>query len=121
MKAARWCRMKTRALCGPFRCFVAGGAATIALFTATPARAEYAENEGGRSIASLTLATAGATALGFDIGDTIYLAMGPGHHAGRIVTGIGSFVGACGLIGGGAFALAMVGDEHVPGGDPNSA
>ena len=94
---------------------LAAGAALLATLTATAAHAEYVENYMARDFALVTLATAGSTAVAFDVGDAIYLAKGRGGQPGRIVCGVGSIVAGVGLLAGGALSLSIGGEENVPG------
>jgi hypothetical protein len=96
--------------------FAAACGAGFVLLCSTPARAEYVENDLGMAMAAITLATAGTTALGFDIANTAYLVQGPGDQPGRIVAAVGSMLAGCGLVIGAAVALSTVGEEHIPGG-----
>ena len=95
---------------------LATSAALVALALTASARAEYVENQMGRTAAAITLATTGAAALAFDIGDTVYLARGTGDETGRIATGVGSLLAGVGLVIGGAIALGEVGEDHIPAG-----
>jgi len=73
----------------------------------------------GRDFALLTLGTAGSVAFGAGVFDVVYLANGPGRQSGRVASGIVSIVAGVALTAGGALALSMVGEDHVPGGAGN--
>jgi hypothetical protein len=95
-------------------------AAALAFGYASEARGEYAENYMGRDFAGITLGAAGSVALGFSIASTVYLAGGPGDEVGRIVTGVGAIHAGTGLMLGGALALSVIGEDHVPAGVEDS-
>ena len=108
------CRTRTRLSRWRAR-LLAAGAASLATLSATAAHAEYVENYMARDFALMTLATAGSTAVAFDVGDAIYLAKGRGGQPGRIVCGVGSIVAGLGLLAGGALSLSIGGEGNVPG------